>query len=303
MPSERMQRQIDGLLDEAEAAVRALDWKTARDRAHAALGLDPENSDARGLLAASQRNMDSTDGGGRAPSASLSREQPSPSAAPLPTAFAGGRYNVRSFLGEGAKKRVYLAHDTRLDRNVAFALIKTEGLDADGVVRIRREAQAMGRLGDHPHIVTVFDAGEENDAPYIVSQHMPGGSVEDALAKSENRRLPPERAMKIAAQVADALAHAHTHGIVHRDLKPGNVWLDADGNAALGDFGLAVAVDRSRMTMQGMMVGTVAYMPPEQALGRAPDARSDLYALGAMLYEMVAGRPPLLMRALTAPPL
>ena len=215
-------------------------------------------------------------------------------AAALPASFGGGRYNVRSFLGEGAKKRVYLAHDSRLDREVAFALIKTEGLDADGVVRVRREAQAMGRLGDHAHIVTIHDTGDEAGAPYIVSQYRSGGSVEDLLAKAEGHRVAPDRAMKIAEQVCLALAHAHGRGIVHRDLKPGNVWLDADGNAALGDFGLAIAVDRSRMTMAGMMVGTVAYMAPEQALGRTPDARSDLYALGAMLYEMVTGRPPFL---------
>jgi class 3 adenylate cyclase len=214
--------------------------------------------------------------------------------APLPTAFASGRYTVRAFLGEGAKKRVYLAHDTKLDRDVAFALIKTDGLDADGIVRVRREAQAMGRLGDNAHIVTIHDTGDENGAPFIVSQLMAGGSVEDLLAKSEQHRIPPERAMKIAEQVCAALAHAHGRGIIHRDLKPGNVWLDNDGNAALGDFGLAIAIDRSRMTMQGMMVGTVAYMPPEQALGRTPDARSDLYALGAMLYETVTGRPPFL---------
>jgi predicted amidophosphoribosyltransferase len=87
----------------------------------------------------------------------------------LPSSFASGRYQVRAFLGEGAKKRVYLTHDTRLDRDVAFALIKTEGLDADGVARIRREAQAMGRLGDHPQVVTIFDTGEDGGAPYIVS--------------------------------------------------------------------------------------------------------------------------------------
>ncbi|HEY8173410.1 MAG TPA: AAA family ATPase [Dehalococcoidia bacterium] len=219
---------------------------------------------------------------------------PAPVAAPLPTSFASGRYMVRSFLGEGAKKRVYLAHDTRLDRNVAFALIKTDGLDADGVVRVRREAQAMGRLGDSAYIVTIHDTGDEAGAPFIVSQLMAGGSVEDLLANTEHHRLPPDRAMKIAEQICQALTHAHGRAIVHRDLKPGNVWLDSDGNAALGDFGLAVAIDRSRMTMQGMMVGTVAYMAPEQALGRNPDARSDLYALGAMLYEMVTGRPPFL---------
>lgn len=217
-----------------------------------------------------------------------------PTAAQMPAAFAAGRYQVQRFLGEGAKKRVYLARDARLDRDVAFALIKTEGLDADGLVRVRREAQAMGRLGDHPHIVTIHDTGDEHGAPFIVSQFRAGGSVEDLLAKAEGHRIASERAMRIGEQVCHALQHAHERGIVHRDLKPGNVWLDDEGNAALGDFGLAVVLDHSRMTMAGMMVGTVAYMAPEQALGRTPDVRSDLYALGAMLYEMVCGRPPFL---------
>jgi len=227
------------------------------------------------------------------------RQQPPPSPllgkeGVLPSSFAAGRYQVQRFLGEGAKKRVYLAHDTKLDRDVAFALIKTDGLDADGLVRIRREAQAMGRLGDHPHIVTVFDTGEENGQPYIVSQCMSGGSVEALLQGREHHRLATDEAVRIGSEVCRALQHAHGRGIVHRDLKPGNVWLSDDGTASLGDFGLAVALDRSRLTMAGMMVGTVAYMAPEQALGRVPDARSDLYALGAMLYEMLTGRPPFL---------
>jgi class 3 adenylate cyclase len=287
MLSERIQRQLDGLLDEAEAAVRALDWKTARSRAEAALALDPENADARTFLDAAAR-------GGASPPSQPASVSEARSALTLPASFCSERYAVRRFLGEGAKKRVYLAHDTRLDRDVAFALVKTEGLDADSVVRVRREAQAMGRLGDHPHIVTIFDTGDEGGAPFIVSQYRGGGSVEDVLATAEGHRIPPDRAMRIGEQVCQALQHAHSRAIIHRDLKPGNVWLDADGNAALGDFGLAIALDRSRMTMVGMMVGTVAYMAPEQALGRAPDARSDLYALGAMLYEMVSGRPPFL---------
>ncbi|MBI2914014.1 MAG: protein kinase, partial [Chloroflexi bacterium] len=217
--------------------------------------------------------------------------QPSPA---LPTSFAGGRYQVQRFLGEGGRKRVYLAHDTKLDRDVAIAVIKTEGLDADGLTRVRREAQAMGRLGDHPHIVTVFDIGDEAGQPYIVSQYMAGGDLEGLLQQAENHRLALTRALRIADQVRQALGHAHDRGIIHRDLKPGNIWLTEEGTAKLGDFGLAVALDRSRLTVEGMMVGTVAYMAPEQALGRQPDARSDLYSLGCVLYEMVTGRPPFL---------
>ena len=296
MLSERLQRQVDRLLDEADSALANSEWARVRECAENVLALDPENADARSYVAAAARaasgrsDADAAAGPGGASSVPAA----TPAAPALPSAFGGGRYTVRSFLGEGAKKRVYLAHDAKLDREVAFALIKTEGLDADGLVRVRREAQAMGRLGDHPHIVTIFDTGDEAGAPFIVSQYRGGGAVEDVLAKAEQHRITPDRAMRIAEQVCLALQHAHGRGIIHRDLKPGNVWLDADGNAALGDFGLAVAIDRSRMTMQGMMVGTVAYMAPEQALGRTPDARSDLYALGAMLYEMVTGRAPFL---------
>ncbi len=283
MPSDRMQRQIDGLLDEAEVAVRALDWGTVRNRVNAVLTLDPENSDARALLGAADR----ADSGPQSATSSQPAAPAEQSTPPLPVSFAGGRYVVKRFLGEGGRKKVYLAHDTKLDRDVAFAVIKTEGLDADGRSRVQREAQAMGKLGDHPHIVTVFDSGDDNGQPYIVSQYMAGGAV-DAL----EHPIPLERALDIAKGVCDGLAHAHANGIVHRDLKPGNVWLAADGTAKIGDFGLAVALDHSRLTMAGMMVGTVAYMPPEQALGGEVTPRADLYSLGCMLYEMVTGRPP-----------
>ena len=216
-------------------------------------------------------------------------------AAVAPESMAGGRYRIQHFLGEGAKKRVYLAHDERLERDVALALVKSDGLDEAGRVRVRREAQAMARLGDHPNIVTVHDIGEEDGQLYIVSQYMPGGDLEQALQEAgEQRQLPIEDAVRIARQLCDALAYAHSRGVVHRDVKPGNIWLAGDGTAKLGDFGLAVALDRSRLTQEGLMVGTVAYMPPEQALGRTPDASSDLYAAGATLYEMLTGRPPFL---------
>lgn len=186
----------------------------------------------------------------------------------------------------------------------------------------------MGRLGDHPHIVTVFDIGDEAGAPYIVSQYMAGGDLAGLIKQAEDHRLPLDVALRIADQICQALEHAHANGVIHRDLKPGNVWLTGEGDphpqlaslapaspaaageadtvpspqhsvmstqhsvAKLGDFGLAIALDRSRLTQAGMMVGTVAYMGPEQALGGEITARSDLYSLGCLLYELVTGRPP-----------
>jgi len=211
-----------------------------------------------------------------------------------PTSFANGRYQVKEFLGEGGKKKVYLAQDTLLDREVAFALIKTEGLDETSRTRIQREAQAMGRLGSHPHIVTVFDLGEEQSQAYMVTELMGGGDVEGMIEDATDHRLPLDQAINIAKETCRGLEFAHSRGIVHRDLKPGNVWLTSDGTAKIGDFGLAVSLDRSRLTTEGMMVGTVSYMPPEQAMGGDVNPQSDLYSLGAMLYEMVTGRPPFL---------
>jgi tetratricopeptide (TPR) repeat protein len=209
-----------------------------------------------------------------------------------PTSFASGRYQVKNFLGEGGKKKVYLTHDTLLDRDVAFALIKTEKLDDATRSRVSREARAMGRLGDHPNIVTIHDIGEHQGQPYIVIPVMPGGDVESLIEQAPEHRLPIEQAVGITKAVCRGLEFAHSKGIIHRDIKPGNIWLGADGTAKIGDFGLALAVDLSRLTQAGMMVGTVTYMPPEQAMGGKVTAKVDLYSLGAMLYEMVTGRPP-----------
>ena len=217
--------------------------------------------------------------------------QPPSPPSPEPASFVGGRYQVKRFLGEGGKKRVYLAHDNTLDRDVAFALLKTEKLDEEARARIKREAQAMGRLGDHPSIVTIFELGEHEGQPYIVQTVM-SGDVEELIEKAPEHRLPLEQAIGIAKSVCQGLEFAHSKGIIHRDLKPGNVMMSADGTAKIGDFGLAVAVDLSRLTQSGMMVGTVSYMPPEQAMGGKVTPKADLYSLGAMLYEMVTGRPP-----------
>jgi class 3 adenylate cyclase len=215
-----------------------------------------------------------------------------PEASAAPSSVAGGRFTVGRLLGEGSRKRVYLARDTRLERDVALAILKMDGLDDTGHDRLRREVQAMARLGDHPHVVTVHDIGEENGQPYVVSQLMPGGDVEGLIRAAPDRRVPIPQALTIAEQVCLALEHAHGHGVIHRDVKPGNIWLAADGTAKLGDFGLAASMARTRLTIPGSMLGTALYMAPEQAVGRPADARSDLYALGASLYEMVVGRPP-----------
>ena len=224
-----------------------------------------------------------------APSVSV---PPSAGAAPLPAAFANGRYQVKKLLGEGGKKKVYLAHDSVLDRDVAIYLIKTEKLDETGRTRIHREAQAMARLGDHSNIASVHDYGDHEGQPYMVAPLLSGGDVEGLIKKAADHKLPLDKSIEIAKSVCKGLEFAHGKGIIHRDIKPGNVMLGADGTAKVNDFGLAVAVDLSRLTQMGMMVGTVSYMPPEQAMGGEVTAKADLYSLGAMLYEMVTGRPP-----------
>ncbi len=289
MVSERMRRRLEALLDEADAAVSSRDWPAVGEQARAALAIDPDNADALTFLRMAESNVERlTSSPAGAPEAASA---PEPARAAQPSSFVAGRYAVRRFLGEGGKKRVFLAHDQLLDRDVAFALIKTDGLDDVGRERIVREAQAMGRIGAHPHVVSVLDLGEEAGAPYIVTELMGGGDV-DALLEKASGPLELPRALEIAKSVARGLAFAHQQGVVHRDLKPGNVWLTADGVAKIGDFGLAVALDRSRLTTHGLMVGTVAYMPPEQALGGEVTPQADLYSLGAMLYELVTGKPP-----------
>jgi serine/threonine protein kinase len=205
--------------------------------------------------------------------------------------LASGRYIVRRALGEGGQKIVYLVHDLTLDRDCALALIKSALLEPEDRFRLQREGQAMARLGAHPNIVTVFDVGEDEGRPYIVYEYVPGGDLKQEL-RAAGGSLSISRALSIGSGIASALAVVHKRGIIHRDLKPGNVLLGEDREAKLGDFGLALAMDRSRLTMTGVVMGTAAYMSPEQALGQETDARTDLYALGALLYELVTGRPP-----------
>jgi len=289
MPSQRVQRRIGKLLDQAEEAADNRDWSVVAESARMVLQLDPDNEDA----IAFQGMVDQSDVGSRlgtSPTPSDSAAS-TPADPDTPMSFAGNRYIVKRFLGEGGKKKVYLAHDSTLDRDIAFAVIKTDGLDDIGRERIQREAQAMGRMGTHPCIMPIYDFGEEDGTPYMVQPLMGGGDVEELIGRADGP-LPLDQALRIANETAQGLAFAHSRGIVHRDLKPGNVWLDDEGAAKIGDFGLAIATDRSRLTVEKLIVGTVNYMPPEQAIGGEVTPRADLYSLGAMLYEMCTGRVP-----------
>ena len=291
MASERGQRRLERLLDQIDDAETQGNWELVRSLALDALEFDAENVEVSAYLRVAERHLSE---GAIPAQETASTPGTTNSGNVLPTSFANGRYQVKRFLGEGGKKRVYLANDTLLDRDVAFALIKTEGLDDVSRTRITREAQAMGRLGSHPHIVTVFDLGDQEGQPFMVTELMGGGDVEGVIEDAADHKLSLEQAINITRETCRGLEFAHSRGIVHRDLKPGNVWLTSDGVAKIGDFGLAVAIDRSRLTTEGMMVGTVSYMPPEQAMGGEVTPKSDLYSLGAMLYEMVTGRPPFL---------
>ncbi|HEY7074827.1 MAG TPA: AAA family ATPase [Solirubrobacteraceae bacterium] len=195
-----------------------------------------------------------------------------------------GRYMVQRLLGRGGAKEVWLAHDLALDRPVALARVHG---GADARQRLRHEARLTARLGGHRHIVTVHDVFEHDGAPWLVARYMSGGSLADRLARAPGGRLGLDEALRTAREVADALAHAHAQGIVHRDVKPDNVWLDAEGEAALGDFGVASAPELG--APEAMPVGTPLYMAPEQAAGRPATPRGDVYGLGATLQELLAG--------------
>jgi serine/threonine protein kinase len=218
---------------------------------------------------------------------------------------AGGRigpYQIHSLLGKGGMGEVYLAEDTRLDRKVALKVLPRQlSYDQDRLRRFTQEARAASAL-NHPGILTVFDIGEIEGLHYIATEFVDGQTLRD---KARAERLTLKETLEIAIQVASALAAAHEAGIVHRDIKPENVMIRKDGYIKILDFGLAKlteagpqssgdtqAMTQAFETRAGVVMGTAAYMSPEQARGKTVDARSDLFSLGVMLYEMVAQRPP-----------
>jgi serine/threonine protein kinase len=200
-----------------------------------------------------------------------------------------GRYRVLGRLGVGGMATVYLAEDSSLGRKVALKVM-AERYSEDGefVERFRREAQAAARL-NHPNIIAVYDRGEADGRPYIAMEYLQGRTLKQVI--QAEGPLPPERAIAIAMQVLAGLRYAHEHGVVHRDVKPHNVLVGDDGRIKVTDFGIAHAGD-PQMTEVGSIVGTAQYLSPEQARGRAVGPQTDIYSLGVVLYEMLAGRVP-----------
>ena len=202
-----------------------------------------------------------------------------------------GRYRILGELGHGAMGTVYRAHDPLIEREVAIKTLHPnlpEDVVADVRQRFLREAKSAGRL-NHPNIVTIFDVGEEDGVAYMAMELLEGRSLQDILA--ESARLPFQTVADLIAQIADALDRAQQLGIVHRDVKPANIVVSASGHAKLTDFGVAY-VPASTMTQTGTMIGSPRYMSPEQVLGLPIDPRSDIFSLGVVLYEMLAGRAP-----------
>jgi serine/threonine protein kinase len=197
-----------------------------------------------------------------------------------------GRYRLDQLLGRTGMSEVWQATDLELGRNVALKLLAG---DAD-TARFEREAKAVAALA-HPNVTQLYDYGEEDGRPFMVLEYLPGGTLEDRLR--EQGRLPDELTFAIAADIASGLAHAHARGVVHRDLKPSNVLFDEEGRAKLADFGIArMAAGEGTLTEAGTVLGTAAYISPEQAAGEPAGAASDVYSFGVMLYRMLTGRLP-----------
>ncbi len=204
------------------------------------------------------------------------------------------RYRLERELGRGGTATVYLAHDLRHDRPVALKILRPELAATLGPERFLREIRLTGRL-QHPHILPVLDSAEAAGRLWFTMPYVEGESLRQRIARE--RQLPINEALRITLDAAEALHYAHQHGIIHRDIKPENLLLTTDHSTLVADFGLArvLGAASDHLTGSGLAVGTPAYMSPEQASGaKELDSRTDIYSLGCVLYEMLAGDPPLL---------
>ena len=204
--------------------------------------------------------------------------------------LVAGRYELEELVGSGGMSSVYRAHDRLLERTVALKILHEQFMrDDDYVERFRREARAVAQLA-HPNIVTVIDRGEQDGRQFIVFEYVDGMNLKELM--TQEGAMSPREAIELALQVARGLSFAHESGLVHRDVKPQNVLLDADGRAKVTDFGIAHAIDVDGMTITGTIMGTSNYIAPEQARGQPVDEQTDVYSLGCVLYELLAGEVP-----------
>ena len=202
-----------------------------------------------------------------------------------------GRYQLAERIGEGSMGIVYRAHDEVLVRDVAVKFLLPERVPGgEPSARFLREARAVARLS-HPNVMTLHDIGREGRWHYLVLEYIPGRNLHDAML-DHGGRLPLDEALHAIRGALEALAYAHARGFLHRDIKPENIMLTASGQVKVTDFGLALARGDARLTQEGMIMGTALYLAPEVVAGAPSDSRSDLYAIGAVLYELLAGRPP-----------
>src|ERR687895_267673 len=200
------------------------------------------------------------------------------------------RYRLEERIGAGGMSSVYRAFDPTLERWVAIKLMHRDiSNDPDQLERFRREARAVAQL-NHPHVVTVIDAGEDDGAPYIVFEYVEGETLKDRIRRLG--RLPVSEAVAYAIEIGRALSCAHAHRLVHRDVKPQNVLIDPDGRAKVTDFGIARSMEAQGLTAPGRVLGTTDCVSPEQALGHEVTEQSDIYSLGIVLYEMLTGEVP-----------
>lgn len=212
----------------------------------------------------------------------------------MPSDLSGqnlGAYQLLGEVGSGGMATVYRAYDRRHDRLVALKVILPHlRHNREFVERFQREGRNAAALR-HPHIVPIYDSGILEGYPYLAMEYLEGGSLSDWMDQHQGP-FPLRQAAGILSQIGSALDHAHQHGVIHRDVKPSNILLTREGEAQLSDFGIARAVWDSRLTESGARLGTPAYMAPEQARGQETDRRTDIYALGVVLYELATGRPP-----------